>query len=115
LKSGDSWYIDFPWNVEILWDDGTTSMEPLNNVAKDDPVSCSRYAKEYDLLTTEKVGRDSMQLPTERRRFAEWLSMSMLMSVGMTLSTCLVFKFPSQRSKRLSLTRSTKTTFGNLP
>jgi hypothetical protein len=28
-------------------------MEPLNNVAKDDPVSCARYAKEHDLLNTE--------------------------------------------------------------
>jgi hypothetical protein len=28
-------------------------MEPLNSVAKDDPVSCARYAKEHDLFNTE--------------------------------------------------------------
>ena len=28
-------------------------MEPLNSVAKDDPVSCARYAKENDRLYTE--------------------------------------------------------------
>jgi hypothetical protein len=53
LKSGDPGNIFCPWNVEIRWDDGTTSMEPLNSVAKDDPVSCARYTEEHDLLNTE--------------------------------------------------------------
>jgi hypothetical protein len=35
LEIGDPEYIGFPWNVKILWDDGTTSMEPLIILAKD--------------------------------------------------------------------------------
>jgi hypothetical protein len=53
LKGGDPGYIGCPWSVDILWDDGTTPMEPLNSVAKDNPVSCANYAKEHDLLYTK--------------------------------------------------------------
>jgi hypothetical protein len=53
LEPSDPEYNDSPWNVKILWDDGTTSVEPLNSVAKDNPVSYAKYAKENDLLNTE--------------------------------------------------------------
>ena len=52
LKPSDPQYNGSTWMVKILWDDGTTSIEPLNTVAKDDPVSCAKYAKEHDLLST---------------------------------------------------------------
>ncbi len=38
------------YNVLIKWTDGSTTYEPLNMVAKDDPVTCAIYAKEHDLL-----------------------------------------------------------------
>jgi hypothetical protein len=53
LKNGDPGYIGCPWNVEIIWKNDTTPMEPLKSVAKDDPVSWARYAKKHGLLNTE--------------------------------------------------------------
>jgi hypothetical protein len=40
------------YNVQILWESGETTYEPLDNIAKDDPVSCAVYAREHDLLDT---------------------------------------------------------------
>ena len=36
--------------LEILWDNGDVSWEPLANVRKDDPVTLAKYAKDNNLL-----------------------------------------------------------------
>ena len=36
----------------MKWDTGETTWEPLRVIAKDDPVSCARYAKDNGLLST---------------------------------------------------------------
>ena len=41
------------YNVQILWEDGSKTFEPLNRFGKDDPVSCARYAKRNGLLDTD--------------------------------------------------------------
>ena len=38
------------YNVTIEWENGETTSEPLQVIAKDDPVSCAIYAKENGLL-----------------------------------------------------------------
>jgi hypothetical protein len=38
------------YNVMIEWENGETTNEPLQVIAKDDPVSCAIYAKENGLL-----------------------------------------------------------------
>ena len=40
------------WNVQVEWEDGSHTYEPLFIVAADDPVSCALYAKENNLLNT---------------------------------------------------------------
>ena len=40
------------WDVLVKWDTGETTWEPLRVIAKDDPVSCARYAKDNGLLST---------------------------------------------------------------
>ena len=42
------------WNVQVLWEDGTRTWEPLGTMIKDDPFTLAAYAKEHDLL--EKDG-----------------------------------------------------------
>ena len=42
------------YNVQILWEDGSKTWEPLNMSAKDDPISLARYGHERGLL--EKPG-----------------------------------------------------------
>ena len=39
--------------MKIEWEDGTQTYEPLSVIAKDDPASCAKYAKENDLLEVE--------------------------------------------------------------
>jgi hypothetical protein len=39
-------------NILIEWENGETTMEPLQIIAKDDPVTCAMYAKDNGLLDT---------------------------------------------------------------
>ena len=41
------------YNVMIEWEDGSRTFEPLGIIAKDDPVTCAKYANENDLLNTK--------------------------------------------------------------
>lgn len=38
------------WNVQINWENGETTWEPLSIIAISDPVTCALYAKENNLL-----------------------------------------------------------------
>ena len=37
------------WNVQIEWETGEVTFEPLSVVAADDPITCAAYAKEKNL------------------------------------------------------------------
>ena len=39
-----------PHNVEVKWENGETTQEPLNVIAADAPVACAIYAKKKNLL-----------------------------------------------------------------
>ena len=41
------------YNVQVEWETGDITFEPLSIIAADDPVTCAAYAKENDLLTLE--------------------------------------------------------------
>ena len=41
------------YNVQVEWETGEITFEPLSIIAADDPVTCAAYAKENDLLTLE--------------------------------------------------------------
>ena len=40
------------YNVMIEWENGEITSEPLQVIAKDDPVTCAIYARENGLLDT---------------------------------------------------------------
>ena len=40
------------WNVQVEWDSGEITDEPLTILAKDDPVTMARYAEEHGMLGT---------------------------------------------------------------
>ena len=50
LPSSHPDYKGSSWNVRIKWTDGSLTWEPLNLIAKDDPVSLAAYAKQHNLL-----------------------------------------------------------------
>ena len=41
------------YNVQVEWETGELTFEPLSLIAADDPVTCAAYAKENDLLALE--------------------------------------------------------------
>ena len=41
------------YNVQVEWENGEITFEPLSIIAADDPVTCAAYAKENDLLALE--------------------------------------------------------------
>ena len=41
------------YNVQVEWETGEITFEPLYIIAADDPVTCAAYAKENDLLALE--------------------------------------------------------------
>jgi hypothetical protein len=48
------------YNLEIDWDNGETSWEPLKTIFRDDPMSVYAHATDNDLLQTDgwkKIGR----------------------------------------------------------
>jgi hypothetical protein len=52
LRTLDKDYKGSTYNVLIEWETGETTYEPLDLIAKDDPITCANYAKQYNLLNT---------------------------------------------------------------
>ena len=50
LQQSDADYKGSRWNVQICWENGETTWEPLGIIGKSDPVTCAIYGKEHDLL-----------------------------------------------------------------
>jgi len=50
ISPGDGRYKGSTYNIEVEWEDGSTTFEPLSMVVKDDPVTLAKYAKDIDLL-----------------------------------------------------------------
>jgi hypothetical protein len=53
LPSSDKDYKGARYNVLVEWETGETTYEPLDLIARDDPVSSVQYAKQHGLLDTE--------------------------------------------------------------
>ena len=50
LKAHGPKYCGSSYNVLVTWDDSMQTWEPLNMMAKQDPVTLARYAHDHDLL-----------------------------------------------------------------
>jgi hypothetical protein len=62
LTPSDRKYKGFSYNVLVHWEDGSETFEPLSVMAKEDPITCAKYAKDNDLLDKliNQVGRGSI-------------------------------------------------------
>jgi hypothetical protein len=52
LRTSDKDYKGSTYNILVEWETGETTYEPLDLIAKDDPVSCAEYANKNGLLDT---------------------------------------------------------------
>ena len=53
LKATDPDWKGRKYNVEVDWETGAVTFEPLSVIAADDPVTCTAYAKQHYLLALE--------------------------------------------------------------
>ena len=53
LDASDPDWKGSQYNVQVEWETGEITNEPLSVIPADDPVTCAAYAKEHDLLAVE--------------------------------------------------------------
>ena len=53
LAASDSDWEGSKYNVQVEWETGEITYEPLSIIGADDPVTCTAYAKVHDLLAVE--------------------------------------------------------------
>ena len=53
LAASDPDWMGSKYNVQVEWETGEITFEPLSVIAADDPVTCAAYAKEHDLLAVD--------------------------------------------------------------
>ena len=68
LKATDPNWKDSKWNVQIEWETGEITFEPLSVIAADDPITCAAYAKEktYTIL----MDRKDLDISSKRRNIS---------------------------------------------
>ena len=94
-------------NVQVEWETGEITFEPLSIIAADDPVTCAAYAKENDLLALEGWCRfKSLHEPLSKVRLGK---------SGDLKLTCLSTSSPETTWKPCNLTQKTKTANGMMP
>ena len=71
LKHHDPKYQGSSYNVLVDWDDGTQIWEPLNLMAKEDPVTLADYCADNGLLNTH--GWKFLKCTTKRLKFVNVL------------------------------------------
>ena len=53
LKATDPNWKGIKWNVQIDWETGEITFEPLSVIVADDPITCAAYAKEKNLYNLD--------------------------------------------------------------
>ena len=53
LKARDPDWKGSKYDVQVEWETGEVTFDPLSVIAADDPVTCATYAKQHDLLALE--------------------------------------------------------------
>ena len=102
------------YNVQVEWETGEITFEPLSIIAADDPVTCAAYAKENDLLALEgwHIFRS---LAKKDKVLARAIKQSKVRQVRRSQLTCLGTSSPETTWKPCNLTQKTKTANGMMP
>ena len=96
------------YNVQVEWETGEITFEPLSIIAADDPVTCAAYAKENDLLTLEGWRR-FRSLAKKDKVLARAIKQSKIRQI------CLGISSPEVAWKPYNLTLKTTIANGMMP
>ena len=102
------------YNVQVEWETGKITFEPLSIIAADDPVTCAAYAKENDLLTLEGWHR-FRSLAKKDKGLARAIKKVRSGKSEDIKPTCLGTSSPETTWRPCNLTLRTKTVNGMMP
>ena len=103
------------YNVQVEWETGEITFEPLSIIAPDDPVTCAAYAKENDLLALERWHR-FRSLAKKDKVLARAIKQSKIRQVSRSQTyICLGTSSPETTWRPCNLTLKTKIVNGMMP
>ena len=102
------------YNVQVEWETGEITFEPLSIIAADDPVTCAAYAKENDPLALEGSCW-SETLPGKIKSLQGQSSKVRSDKSGEPKLTCLDTSSPETTWRTCNLTLKTRIANGMMP
>ena len=102
------------YNVQVEWETGEITFEPLSIIAAEDPVTCAAYAKENDLLALEGWRR-FRSLAKQDKVLQEQLSKVRSSKSGDLKPICLDISSPETIWRPCNLTQKTRIANGIMP
>ena len=109
LRPDDPHYMGSMYNVKMEWEDGSTTYEPLNIIAADDPVTCAIYAKENNLL--ERPGwKRFKRLASRTKKFIRAVNQAKLRSYNTAPKYKYGYEVPKNYADAVRLDERNKTT-----
>ena len=101
------------YNVQVEWETGEITFEPLSIIAADDPVTCAAYANN-DLLALERWCR-FRSLAKKDKVLARTSKQSKIRQVRRSQTYMFGYLIPETTWKPCNMTLRTKTVNGMMP
>ena len=112
LKATDPNWECCKWNVQIEWETGELTFEPLSVIATDDPITCAAYAKENNLYNIDGWKR-FRHLIKKEKQLTHVIKQSKIRQVRYAKKYMfLAFSYQEITLKLLNLTKLTTTVNG---
>ena len=111
LKETDPNWKGSKWNVQIEWETGEITFEPLSVIAADDPITCVAYAKEKNLYNLDGWKR-FRHLIKKEKQLTRAIKKSKIRQVRHAKKYMFGFLIPRNYTKLWNLTKQTITANG---
>ena len=102
------------YNVQVEWETGKITFEPLSIIAADDPVTCAAYAKENDLLALEGWRR-FRSLAKKDKVLARAIKQSKIRQVRRSQTYMFGYLIPRNYMEDMQFDSENKTANGMMP
>ena len=114
LEATDPNWKGSKWNVQIEWETGEITFEPLSVIAADDPITCAAHAKDKNLYNLDGWKR-FRHLIKKEKQLTRAIKQSKIRQVSMQRNICLDFSYQEIILKPWNLTKPTTTENGMMP
>ena len=104
LKADDPDYQGSSYNVMVDWESGERTYIPLDALAKDDPVTCAKYAEKHGLLNTPGWRR-FRRITKNQKKFTRMAKQAMIYSYKASVKYKFGFEVPKDYARAIELDR----------